>query len=123
MSLIRTTDIVLIGAMLAAAAFTYKTKHEAENRLAEVRRLEQQIRFEQDTISVLNADWSLLTQPSRLQTLAEVYADQLQLQIVEPTQITDIDRLPERPLRIDDILRDEMAGAAQDPVTTSGVMP
>ena len=67
----RTSDIVLIAVMVSAAAFTYKIKHEAEDQLAAVRKIEAQIRFEEDTIDLLKADWSLLTQPSRLQKLAE----------------------------------------------------
>ena len=67
----RTSDIVLIAAMVAAAAFTYKTKHEAEDRQASLRKIEQQIRFEEDSIDLLKADWSLLTQPSRLQKLSQ----------------------------------------------------
>jgi hypothetical protein len=63
----RTTDIVLIAVMISAAAFTYKTKHDAEIRYSEIRRLETQIRVQEDAVNVLRADWSLLTQPSRLQ--------------------------------------------------------
>ena len=73
----RTSDIVLIAVMVSAAAFTYKTKREAEDQLAEVRKIEAQIRYEQDTIDLLKADWSLLTQPSRLQKLAEIYQAEL----------------------------------------------
>ena len=69
----RTSDIVLIAVMVSAAAFTYKTKHEAEDQLAAVHKIEAQIRYEEDTIDLLKADWSLLTQPSRLQKLAEIY--------------------------------------------------
>ena len=75
----RTSDIVLIAVMVSAAAFTYKTKHEAENWQAEVRRLQQQIRFEEDTTDLLRADWSLLTQPSRLQRLTGVPAPRVKL--------------------------------------------
>jgi hypothetical protein len=63
---------VLIAVMVAAAAFTYKTKHEAEDRLAQVRKIESDIKYEQDTTDLLKADWSMLTQPSRLQKLAEI---------------------------------------------------
>ena len=35
----RTTDIVLIAAMVAGAAFTYHTKHQVEAQLAEVRKI------------------------------------------------------------------------------------
>ena len=59
----RTTDIVLIAVMVAAAGFTYKIKQQAEDQLAAVHKLEAQIRFEEDTIALLKADWSLLTQP------------------------------------------------------------
>ena len=65
----RTSDIVLIAVMVSAAAFTYKTKHEAEDQLVEVRKIEAAIRYEQDSTDLLKADWSMLTQPSRLQKL------------------------------------------------------
>ena len=42
-----------------------------------MRKIEAQIRFEEDTIDLLKADWSLLTQPSRLQKLAEIYQAEL----------------------------------------------
>lgn len=100
----RTTDIVLIVVMVSAAAFTYKTKHEAENQLAEVRRLQNQIAFEKDSIDVLNADWSLLNQPSRLQRLKETFAEELQLNPVRPYQFATISELPRRPLAIEDLI-------------------
>ena len=75
----RPSDIVLIAVMVAAAAFTYKTKQEAEGQLDAVRKLQAQIRFEEDSINLLKADWSLLTQPSRLQRLATTYDAELQL--------------------------------------------
>ena len=94
----RTSDIVLIAVMVSAAAFTYKTKHEAEDQLAEVRKIEAAIRYEQDTIDLLKADWSLLTQPSRLQKLAEIYQAELQLAPVEASQIGGIEDLPLKPV-------------------------
>lgn len=122
----RTTDIVLIAVMVSAAAFTYTTKHEAENRLAENRKLERQIQFELDTIDVLKADWSLLTQPSRLQKLAEIYESELQLMPVEAHQIVGLDELPARPVEIEDIISTKrlggMAEASQDLTVTGGVV-
>ncbi len=102
----RTTDIALIAVMLAAAGFTYMTKHEAENQRAEIRALEQKIMIEEDSIDVLKADWALLTQPSRLQRLAERYSEQLGLKPTEPWQIATMQDLPVKPIQIDDILRD-----------------
>ena len=54
-----------------------------------MRKIEREIRFEEDTIDLLKADWSLLTQPSRLQKLAEIYQAELALQPIEPHQIVE----------------------------------
>lgn len=121
----RTTDIVLIAVMVSAAAFTYTTKHEAENRLAENRKLERQIQLELDTIDVLKADWSLLTQPSRLQKLVEIYHSELQLEPVEAHQIVGLDELPIRPVQIEDVSSERLGGMAEvgsDGIVTGGVV-
>lgn len=114
--------MVLIAVMVCAAGFTYITKHNAEAELSKVRRLEAAIRFEEETIDVLKADWSLLTQPARLQKLAEAYGDELHLVPVEAHQIAKIEELPARPLRIEDIVGEgTMAGETVDGVTTGGI--
>lgn len=122
----RTTDIVLIAVMVSAAAFTYKTKHDAERQLAELKRVQADIRYEQDTIDVLEADWSLLTQPSRLQRLSEIYQGELELQPVEAHQIVSIGDLPAAPLDIEDLLSKPLGGmaanpSAQDDTVTGGI--
>jgi hypothetical protein len=113
----RTSDMVLIAVMVSAAAFTYKTKQEAEDQLASVRKLQQQIRFEQDSIALLKADWSLLTQPLRLQKLSEIFQSDLQLQPVDPHQFAKLDEIPIRSLDIQDII-----GQAHDLVAGGGSM-
>jgi hypothetical protein len=121
----RTSDIVLIAVMVSAAAFTYKTKHDAENRLEEVHRIETQIKLEEDTIILLKADWSVLTQPSRLQKLSEIYQADLGLQPVEAHQIVGLDELPMRPVEIENSSaesRGGMADSGQDPTITGGVV-
>lgn len=123
----RTSDVVLIAIMVSAAAFTYKTKHDAEAQLDALRKVQAQIRFEEDTINLLKADWSLLTQPSRLQRLSEVFADELKLQPVEAHQIATLDEVPRRPLTIEDLTSQPlggMAGAegATDDVVTGGTV-
>ncbi|MCO5065386.1 MAG: hypothetical protein M9924_13370 [Rhizobiaceae bacterium] len=117
----RTTDTVLIAVMVAAAALTYKTKHDAENRLREVHRLERSIRYEQDTIAILKADWSLLTQPARLQKLVETYQDQLNLVPSDPRRIVGIDEVPKKELKVEDLLAGQTAKPAQDQTTTGSI--
>jgi hypothetical protein len=119
----RTTDIIMLTVIVASAAFTYKTKHEAENRMAEIRKIEQQIRFEEDTIDVLKADWSLLTQPARLEKLVKAYDADLGLKNVEATQIVSLGDIPERPLTIEQLTADsgDLADLGTDAVKTGAV--
>ncbi|MER8414022.1 MULTISPECIES: hypothetical protein [unclassified Mesorhizobium] len=128
----RTSDIVLIAVMVAVAALTYKAKREAEEQLAAVQKIHAQIRYEEDTIDLLKADWSLLTQPSRLQKLAELYKSQLELEPVSARQIGGIGDLPAKSLDIQDILSGRQGGMAdnsggnappdgRDPVVTGGI--
>lgn len=94
--MLRTLDIILICAMVAAATITYRIKHNAEEKLGEVRRLEATIRLQEETIDLLKADWALLSQPSRIQRLTEEFADQLQLEPVRPQQMARPEELPGR---------------------------
>lgn len=110
----RASDMVLIAVMVSAAAFTYKTKQDAENLADSVRKLEASIRYEEDSIDLLKADWSLLIQPGRVQKLVERYQADLPLQPVEPHQYARFDELPMRPLGIQDIINDSMDLLAQD---------
>lgn len=120
----RTSDIVLITVMMAAAAFTYKTKHDAEAKYEELRKIERQAELEEDSIDLLKADWSLLTQPARLQRLAEAYKDELGLQPVEAPQIAEFSDLPEKSLTIEGLVGGMAeAGGEPDQTTTGAVQP
>lgn len=92
--MLRTFDIVLIVVMTAAATVTYTIKHRAENKLEDVRRLEAEIKLEEDTIDLLRADWALLTQPNRLEKLVTVYQQDLQLTPTASTQLARPEELP-----------------------------
>ncbi len=124
--MIRTFDLLLIGAMAAAATVTYQIKHHTDNKLEEVRRLEAEIKLEKDTIDLLKADWALLTQPNRLERLLKVYGAELQL---EPTQPEQLARPVELPMPRDQLPKPEVAEGEQskDPVsdliTTGSVKP
>lgn len=125
MRLLRTTDMLFVCAVIAAAAFTYKAKYDAEGQLAELRRVEADIKLEKETIAVMKADWSLLTQPSRLQRLVEAYSSELGLVPLEPTQIGTLAELPQRPLDIETLIGDDVGAmaAARDTATTGSVRP
>jgi len=118
--LFRTRDVVMIAVMLSAAAFTYETKHDAEASRDRIYSLESQIQAEKDALDVLKADWSLLTQPGRLQQLAKTYEEELGLRLIEPQQIITMQRLREIPFRP---APDLMADGESDPTITGGVEP
>ncbi|TPI14393.1 hypothetical protein FJW06_10475 [Mesorhizobium sp. B4-1-3] len=128
----RTSDIVLIAVMVSAAALTYKTKREAEEQLAAVQKIQAQIHYEEETIDLLKADWSLLTQPSRLQKLADVYKSQLGLEPVNAHQIGSLDDIPVKPVTIEDLSSQRLGGMAdnsgkepadgEDPVVTGSTV-
>lgn len=92
--MLRSFDIVLICVMTAAAVVTYSIKHNADLKLAEVRRLDAEIKLEKDTIDLLKADWALLTQPSRLNRLINVYNSELALSPTETTQLAMPKEMP-----------------------------
>lgn len=119
----RTSDTVLIAVMVAAAAFTYKTKHDAETRYREMRKIEAQIRFEETTIDVLKADWSVLTQPQRLQQLTESFQTQLGLRPTDARQFIDLASLPDKPAAKPegDPVGDLVAKAGKDTTITGSV--
>ena len=96
----RTTDIVLIAVMIGAAAVTYRIKQNAESELEHINKIKTQIRLEHDAINLLKADWSLLSQPRRLQKLVDLYQAQLNLQPTSAEQIVTLDQLPMRPVEM-----------------------
>ncbi|MBO0662795.1 hypothetical protein J1C48_09410 [Jiella sp. CQZ9-1] len=83
--------------MLGAAAYTYRIKHEAETIEEQVAKVDRKISLEKETISLLQADWTVLDQPARLQRLANIYDAQLQLKPISPEQIVTADELPAPP--------------------------
>jgi hypothetical protein len=117
--------MVLIAVMVSAAAFTYKIKQGAEIEAASLRKIERQIRFEEDSIDLLKADWSLLTQPERLQRLAEAHQAELQLQPVDPRQFAKLEDIAKRPPGIRDIIGQSIdliaGGEGQDNIKTGTV--
>ena len=92
--MLKTFDLILVGAMLTAATVTYKIKHDTDNKAEEVRRLEAEIKLERDTIDLLKADRALLTQPNRLERLVQAYHEELKLEPTAPTQLARPVELP-----------------------------
>ena len=93
----RVFNLVLLSVMVIGAVATYQMKHQAEMAADRVARLESAVAEEKQRIALLKAEWSLLTQPGRIQSVVEKYADYFELQPFSPDQIATIDEIPLRP--------------------------
>ena len=81
----------LIAACLGVAVFLVKYEvQEREERLAELHR---EILANQEAVHVLEAEWSYLNRPSRLESLVRRHLD---LVPMDTTRLGQIDRLPMR---------------------------
>lgn len=98
--MLKTIDIILVALMVSAAAWTFKVKYEAEALEAQVVAFDRKAQLERETISLLDADWSLLNQPDRLQRLAEAFKADLALEPLTPQQIIEPNELPVVPIAI-----------------------
>jgi hypothetical protein len=101
--MLKTFDIIMIMVIICAAATTFKIKSDSRDQLDHVRLLERQIAHEEETIDLLEADWSLLTQPSRIQRMVDSHNSQLALQPTLGKQISEVQSIPEKNMPIDHI--------------------
>lgn len=91
--MIRWFDAALIGAMVFAAMATFIVKYDAHRVADEIAALERRAEVERAAIELQEADWSLLSQPDRLQELVEAHEEALELRPVEADQFVRLDRL------------------------------
>ena len=121
--MLRTIDVVMIGALIAAAGYTFKVKHDAEFSVARVEGLKERIRLENEAIDLLKADWSLLTSPQRLERLVERHKEELGLEPVVPKQLGSIADVPKRQENLPPIDGGHAAAEAPDTGTVTGSIP
>jgi hypothetical protein len=95
--MIRWLQVVSVVAAAGAAIFVFQIKYRAEAVAERAATLQRELDQENETLSLLKAEWSLLIQPARVQALVERHADVLQLEPLDPSQITKIENLPMRP--------------------------
>jgi hypothetical protein len=110
----RIFNFVLLALMVVGAAVTYDMKHKAEMAADRVARLQAEIAKEKDAIALLRAEWAMLTQPSRLQSVVDKYADYFKLQPFDPKQLATIDEIPlkQTPITVPAASKDALARIA-----------
>ncbi len=108
----RFVNLVLLAMMLVGAVITYDLKRQTGSAAADVARLNAEIARERDRIANLRAEWSMRTQPGRLQAVVEEHAGFFQLEPFAPEQIGTIGEIPLRPLGGNDEVRELLARMA-----------
>ena len=93
--MMRILNIVVIGALVAAAAYVYRIKFESTRQAERLAKVRMEIRQEQDAIASLRAGWSKLETPSRIQELTKRHLTTLRP--IDPRQFDTLRDLPERP--------------------------
>ncbi len=89
-----TRAMTFIGLFLTIVigAGTYWVSHEVESLEKQYAAIQSDILNEQESIHVLEAEWSYLNSPQRVEALAKNY---LKLDQIAPLQMASIDDLPE----------------------------
>jgi cell division protein FtsL len=83
------------GLLVAISGYAmFQVKYEVMQLEDELGRVNHQITDSREAIHVLNAEWSVLNQPARLDQLAKRY---LSLGPIAAAQVGRIDSLPQRP--------------------------
>src|SRR6516225_2312467 len=92
--MMRLLHLVVIGVLVASAAYVYMLKFDSTLRAERVARLRSEIKRERDMTAALRAQWETLDNPARIQALAERH---LALKPLDATQVDSLDHLPEHP--------------------------
>jgi hypothetical protein len=95
--MIRALQVVSVLAAAGAAVFVFQIKYRAEAVADQAADLQRSVEQENETLSLLQAEWSLLIQPARVQELVQRHAELLKLTPLDPGQITKLENLPMRP--------------------------
>ncbi len=91
--MLRAFNACLVVAVLSAAYVLYSLEYSIRGTERQISRATAAITNEKETISLLNAEWSSLIRPDRLQRLAE---QNLNLKRVSPDQFVKINELAAR---------------------------
>ncbi len=98
--MIRPSTILSIIAVSAVGYGMFQVKYEVMQLEERLNRVNHRIAERREAIHVLNAEWSLLSQPTRLDELARRY---LNLAPITNAQLGHLDTLPLRPGVLPDV--------------------
>lgn len=104
--------IWLMGALITGLGL-YGIAYEVEQMERELAALEREIRQERNNIHVLEAEWTYLARPERIEKLSGQFLPNMQ--VLTAQRIGEYDDLPYRPLpNVMDVLQPEKLAPAPD---------
>ena len=83
-------NLMLVAAVLVSGFILYSLEHKTRGLEREAQRYQRGIEEETENMRLLNAEWSSLTRPDRLRTLAERF---LGLSTLKAQQIVRLDEI------------------------------
>jgi cell division protein FtsL len=91
--MVKIFNAMIVMGVLISAFFLYSLEHSTRELERQVAKLKSGISDERESIKLLNAEWSSLTRPERIQKIAE---EQLKLLPMTASQIASVAELPEK---------------------------
>lgn len=96
--MIRTLNAILVCTSLVGLVGVYALKFQVEDTAAAKSTLERRIERQQASLSLLEAEWAYLNQPTHVAPIVARHQDVLMLEPTKPTQFAAMDSLPMRPV-------------------------
>jgi cell division protein FtsL len=113
--MIRYLNALAIIALVGAAMYAYSIKYATIYYAEQIVKMKHEMEREHDAIAVLQAEWSHLIRPERIQALADQH---LPLQPQALSQIVRPSDLPEQQVKVDMIGRKLEALGLSEPTST-----
>ena len=94
----RYINALLVFLMVLSAAAVYDMKYEAEIAAENIKQKQAEIAQAREDISLLKAEWALLTRPARMRDLLERHRDILDLTPMTSNHIGTLADIPAKPV-------------------------
>jgi cell division protein FtsL len=91
--MLKLMNFALVIGTLGMAFLLYNLEHDTRSNERSIVQAKREMADHSEAIKLLNAEWSSLTRPERIQQLAQQH---FQLQPIEPDQLVSLQELPQR---------------------------
>ncbi len=108
--MLKILNATLVIGVLFAGYFLYDLEHDTRGVERDIAKTERKLDETREAIKLLNAEWSSLTRPERIQKLAEQYLS------LEPTEASQFVGLAELATKVPDSVPVKLEKDGKDPI-------